>query len=214
MSPPSPVARIVRRFQQGGMAGLLEAIKWKVFRHKDMVVAIRDVDIPLKTVPRHRCTGIYFRLATLDDIDIMSANFPHKRKWYRQRLETPGYFCDLAMFEDEVIAHNWFSTCTHIDPEMRCEITPSENQAYWFEGWCREEWRNRGVSNLGVKHCFEDLFPAMGITTVMTLLEENNVPTRRLHRRYNFEDSARRVHLRLGPIYWTSKPKPIKATQA
>ncbi len=214
MSNKNPLSRLLGRFKKGGLSGILEALKWKFFRHKDMLVAVRDVAIPLKDVPRHRSKGVYFRLASLEDLDAMVHNFPHKREWYKKRLETPGYFCDLAMFEDEVIAHNWFSTCTHIDPEMRCKITPEKNQAYWFEGWCREEWRNRGVSNLGVKHCFEDLFPEMGITTVMTLLEENNTPTRRLHRRYNFEDTARRIHLRLGPIYWTSKPKALKAAQA
>ncbi len=204
MSNKNPVARIVARFRKGGIRGILEVLKWKLFRWKNMVVTIRDVGAPLAEVPRHRSHSVVFRLATLHDLDAMSFNFPEKRTWYKQRLETPGYWCDLGLEGDVVVAHNWFCTVPHLDPEMDCWVRPKEGQAYWFEGWCLPEWRNRGVSNRGVKHCFEDLFPEMGIREVMTLLEEDNQSTRRLHARYDFRDVGRQVHLRLGPFRFNS----------
>ncbi len=213
MNRKEPLALFFQKLKNEGFRGILVALKWKFFRYKNMIVAVRDVSIPMKDVPRHRCEGIYFRLASLNDLDIMCANFPDKRSWYRKRLETPGYFCDLALFDEEVVAHNWFCTCPHQDPEMRAWIRPGEGQAYWFEGWCREDWRNRGVSNFGIKHSFEELFPSMNIHSVMTLLEEDNLPTRRLHKRYHFADIARQRHFRLGRLYFNTKPKPVKVEE-
>ena len=210
MSKKNPFARVSARFQQDGLQGILTALKWKLFRWKSMVVTIRGVDKPLADVPRHRSQSVVFRLATLKDLDAMAFNFPEKRKWYKKRLETPGYWCDLGLEGNVVVAHNWFCTVPHLDPEMDCWVRPKEGQAYWFEGWCLSEWRNRGVSNRGVKHCFEDLFPDLGIQEVMTLLEEENRATRRLHARYDFQDIGRQIHLRLGPFHINSPILPLR----
>ena len=71
MNRKEPLARFFQKLKNEGFRGILVALKWKFFRYKNMIVAVRDVSIPMKDVPRHRCEGIYFRLASLNDLDIM-----------------------------------------------------------------------------------------------------------------------------------------------
>ncbi len=210
MSRQNPVVRAFRKLRDGGLKGVLEALKWKLYRRKVMVVAVREVGAPIE-VPKRSMVPPGFRveLATLEHLDMMAANFPHKREWYRERLGTPGYYCSLGIVEGEVIAHNWFCTCPHFDPEMRTWVRPAADEAYWFEGWCTPDRRGMGVGYYAFTHAFEEILPDTPVKRVFTYLEPSNRPTRRIHKRYGFVDTGIKKHLRLGPFYFNSKTKPL-----
>ncbi|MBC8329283.1 MAG: GNAT family N-acetyltransferase [Planctomycetes bacterium] len=211
MSLGSALARALRKLRSEGPMGVMRALKWKFYRHKVMIVCRRELALPVFEVKRLMLPErISIVLATLDHLDLMAANFPQKRDWYRQRLQTPGYYCSIALLDGEVLAHNWFCTCPHFDPEMRCEIVPEPGEAYCFEGWCTPEWRGRGISYLGLNHGLEEVLPPLGVDHVVTYLEPSNRPTRKFHKRYGFIDVGRKVHLRLGPLRFNSKIKPLR----
>ncbi len=204
-------ARAWRKLRREGFRGVLEALKWKYYRHKDMIWCERDATLPLREYPRVFHYDMEIRRATIDDLDLLSANFPYKREWYRERLENPDYHCDIAIIDGEVAAHNWFCFNRHFDPEMRCTIELEPGSVYWFEGWCQERYRGHGVGYLGMKFTFERRFPELEVKKVCTLLEKSNRATRRFHRRFHFEDIGRMVHLRIGPFYYNSRIKPLRA---
>ncbi len=204
-----PLRALRKLFREGPME-VLRALKWKFYRHKDLIVCERALDLPIQEPPRLILPeGLVVTLATLDDLDSLAANFPMKREWYRQRLETPGYYCTIARLDGAVLAQQWFCTCPHYDPEMRCLIEPGPREAYCFEGWCLPERRGFGVSHLGMKHCIEEVLPGRDVDRVFTMLEAGNRPTRRFHARYGFQDVGRKRHLRIGPFCFNSKIKPL-----
>ncbi len=212
MSEGNPITRAFRKLRKEGLKGVFEALKWKFYRRKVMIVCTREMGEPLFEVKRLIIPkDMEVVLATLDHLDMMAANFPFKREWYQKRLETPGYYCSLAISDGQVLAHNWFCTCPHWDPEMRTWIRPEPGEAYWFEGWCTPSRRGLGIGHFGMKHCFEDVLPASGVQRIVTFLEPDNRATRKFHKRYGFQDVGVKTHLRLGPLYLNSKVKPLPA---
>ncbi|MCH2111243.1 MAG: hypothetical protein MK213_00160 [Planctomycetes bacterium] len=207
----NPIRRTFQKLRSEGISGLLEAAKWKWIRHKNMVLVVRPAGAPpVRQIPRHRCKEALFRMANPDDLDALCVEFPKKRDLYRERLATKGMHCNLAEVEGVIIAFEWWSTEPYIDPEMKCEIIPDDQQVYRFEGWTRLDWRSKGVGAIGSYLMLEEYFPELGFTSSMALIESDNRPSLKLHKRLDFKPVGRRIHLRFGPLYWTSKILPLK----
>ena len=194
-----------------GVSGVYQALKWKAYRRKDMYWCVRDNSKPVRPVRRHLASAVTVELAEMRHLEPLAVHFPHKRDWFLDRLQQPEkYGNTVAMLGDELVAHNWYCRGPHYDPEMRCVVDPGPRGAYWFEGWCRPDWRGKGIANIGMNWAFQDVFPSLGIERVVTLLEEENRPTRRIHNRYHFEDQGIVHHRRYGPFYRTSDIKPLE----
>lgn len=214
MSAGNPLARAWRKLARDGPAGAWQALKWRIYRRKRLIVVARESGALLPAPPRLLVPqDVVVRLATPADADAMAANFPERREQYHQRLTTPGYWCTIAVQQGRVLAHNWFCTVPHLDREMACWIRPGPGEAYFFEGWTTPARRGIGIAHLGLVLALAEVMPAEGIRRSFTFIEEGNLTTRKFHRRYGFHEVGRKSHLRLGPFRFNSRIKPLAGSR-
>ncbi|RMH03703.1 MAG: N-acetyltransferase [Planctomycetota bacterium] len=210
MSRGGPVVRAWNRLRQEGPRGLARALKWKLWHRRDLILWQRRVGPPLWQPPRLLLPpGTELVGARPEHLEAMAANFPERRKWYARRLADPGYDCSLALCRGEVLAHNWFCTHDHFDPDMLWRVPVGPREVYSFEGWVRPDCRGLGIAHLAFRYAFEVMLPGTDVERVFTLIDRANTATSRLHRRYGFTPAGRKTYLRLGPFRFNSAVRPL-----
>jgi len=196
----APFMDRIRKLRRRGLGGLWHAVSRRIYERIELLLATRDLSLPLPTNRRMiECGTRELDWEGLQQIDYISDRLRQNSRRYFDM----GCPCYAVTVEDKVACFVFASFDTIHDPVYDFDVPVAPGQAYQFGGETDIRLRGRGVAIRLLDYYWAEM-RERGITEAVAFFDAANRASYRFHQRMEFVPFRKIHHHRLLGFRWNT----------